>query len=202
MSVKRKVYVKPVDSISHCLRMLMNNLNHFILMAEYNHRMNNQIINVISDLSDEKLNQDLGAYFSSILGTLNHILVGDIIWLSRFCSHSAEYVTLRKILDLPKPSGLNDVLCSDLVSFKLLRNNVDTLISDWLKNEVNVNDFLKNVKYSNTKGVVSVRNFGELLSHLFNHQTHHRGQLSTLLYQQGIDVGVTDFLLEIPEASV
>ncbi|CAM3083108.1 DinB family protein [Moritella viscosa] len=53
--------------------------------------------------------------------------------------------------------------------------------------------------YSNTAGAVSERNFGALVSHLFNHQTHHRGQLSTILNQLDIDVGVTDLLIEIED---
>jgi len=53
--------------------------------------------------------------------------------------------------------------------------------------------------YANTAGVVSERNFGALVSHLFNHQTHHRGQLSTILNQLDIDVGVTDLLIEIED---
>jgi len=179
----------------------MNLLNHFILMADYNHRMNIQFSDVIDKLSDERTSEDLGAYFTSIMGTLNHILVGDIIWLSKFSTHSSHYIALKSVLDLPKPTGLNDILFPEFSSFKIARKKVDFLLSNWLKNEANLNDFTKNLEYSNTKGIISIRNFGELLCHLFNHQTHHRGQLSTLLNQQGLDVGVTDFLIEIPEMS-
>jgi uncharacterized damage-inducible protein DinB len=49
-----------------------------------------------------------------------------------------------------------------------------------------------------TRGIASEKNFAELLSHFFNHQTHHRGQVSTLLSQLGADVGITDFLVDIP----
>lgn len=179
----------------------MNLLGHFILMADYNHRMNTQFSDVIDKLSDERTNEDLGAYFTSIMGTLNHILVGDIIWLSRFSTHSSNYFELKGVLELPKPKGLNDILFPEFSSFKIAREKVDLLLSNWLQNEASENDFTKNLAYSNTKGIISTRNFGELLCHLFNHQTHHRGQLSTLLNQQGLDVGVTDFLLEIPEES-
>ena len=179
----------------------MNPLSHFILMADYNHRMNSQFSEVITKLSGEESSEDLGAYFTSIMGTLNHILVGDIIWLSRFSAHSNNYVTLKNILDLPKPNGLNDMIFPEFDSFKIAREKVDLLLSIWLKNEAKANDFTKNLEYSNTKGIISIRNFGELLNHLFNHQTHHRGQLSTLLNQKGLDVGVTDFLIEIPEMS-
>lgn len=48
-----------------------------------------------------------------------------------------------------------------------------------------------------TQGVISQRNFGKLASHLFNHRTHHQGQLTTVLNQIGLEIGVTDFLFEI-----
>lgn len=175
----------------------MKLLSHFILMADYNQRMNGQFSNVIATLSDEIVHQDLGAYFSSIIGTLNHILVGDIIWLTRFSSHETNYLVLKSILELPKPNGLNDMIFPDFSAFKIAREKVDILLSTWLKTEANENDFNKNLAYANTKGIISTRNFGELVCHLFNHQTHHRGQLSTLLNQQGLDVGVTDFLIDI-----
>ena len=168
-------------------------------MAKYNYRMNSQIFNAIKNLTGSDINEDRGAYFNSIIGTLNHILVGDIIWLRRLADHSNKYVTLKKMSDLPEPKGLDDILFSDIESVKTTRIKVDLLLCHWLENETHNEDFSRNLEYSNTKNIISRRNFGELLSHLFNHQTHHRGQLTTLLNQLGIDVGVTDFLLEIPD---
>jgi len=55
------------------------------------------------------------------------------------------------------------------------------------------------LSYRNTKGIEATKNLGLLLLHLFNHQTHHRGQASTLLSQSGVDVGVTDLLVIIPD---
>jgi uncharacterized damage-inducible protein DinB len=49
------------------------------------------------------------------------------------------------------------------------------------------------------RGEVQKKNFGSLLLHLFNHQTHHRGQVTTLLSQLSIDIGVTDLLECIPD---
>lgn len=55
------------------------------------------------------------------------------------------------------------------------------------------------LSYRNSKGVASRRRFGSLLTHFFNHQTHHRGQVTTLLSQAGVDVGVTDLLVRIAD---
>ena len=175
---------------------------HFKLMAKYNSRMNLQILNVIEQLDADTLLEDKGAFFHSILGSLNHILVGDIIWLSRFYKHSPNYSALKEVVSLPKPSKLNDILYPDLNSYKHVRQLIDGAILTWLNDNVQQADFERDLTYSNTAGVVSTRNFSELVSHLFNHQTHHRGQVSTLLNQLGHDIGSTDYLIDIPDKQI
>lgn len=56
----------------------------------------------------------------------------------------------------------------------------------------------ESLNYVNSKGVAAKQNFGWLIQHVFNHQSHHRGQVTTLLTQSGVDVGVTDMLYLIP----
>lgn len=177
----------------------MLSIEHYLLLANYNQRMNRQIYESIEFLHPETLLEDRGAFFKSILGTLNHILVGDLIWLQRFSSFSTRYNSLIKLSALPRPNGLDDLLYLDLSALKISREQVDASIVEWLKHEAHRDDFDKNLLYSNTAGVVSERNFGALVSHLFNHQTHHRGQLSTVLHQLNINVGITDFLIDIPD---
>ncbi|MFA0115644.1 DinB family protein [Vibrio sp. 10N.261.46.E11] len=177
----------------------MNLQSHFTLMSDYNQRMNNQFYRIVEELNDFDRTENRGAFFKSIIGTLNHILVGDLIWLTRFSKHSDRYVSLATLSDLPKPNGLDDVIIPDFTLLFETRKKVDFLICKWLKSEVEENDFKMLFEYSNSKGVVSKRDFGELVSHLFNHQTHHRGQLSTLFTQMKLDIGGTDFLSEIPD---
>ena len=172
---------------------------HYLLFAEYNQRMNGQLYQAIEPLSTETINQDRGLFFQSILGTLNHLLVGDLIWLRRFSYFSERYVSLASLVSWPVPTSLSDIRYRDFSELKQARESLDRLIVEWLTNEVYSEDFIHKLVYANTAGVVSERNFGALISHLFNHQTHHRGQLTTVLSQLGIDVGVTDFLLEIPD---
>lgn len=161
--------------------------------------MNGQLYQAIEPLSIETINQDRGLFFQSILGTLNHLLVGDLIWLRRFGHFSDRYVSLASLVTWPVPTSLNDIIYRDFSELKQARESLDRLVINWLTNEVLSEDFSYQLVYANTAGVVSERNFGALISHLFNHQTHHRGQLSTVLNQLGVDVGVTDFLLEIPD---
>lgn len=177
----------------------MNILNHFQLLASYNQRLNEQVYQASERLSAAELEQDLGAFFKSILGTLNHLIVGDLLWLTRFSEHSPRYQSLARLAVYPKPSALNESRYDNLDACWIVRKDIDALVQEWLSNEVLEADFESDLTYRNSKGVVSSRNFSELVSHLFNHQTHHRGQISTLLYQKGVDIGVTDYLVDIPD---
>lgn len=172
---------------------------HFIRMADYNQRMNHQVYNACAKLTVDQLNRDCGAFFGSPLGILNHILVGDLLWLARFSLHGKGYQSLVALKALPSPVTLDEILFADLASLMAARHRVDTAIKQWLVTEVDDDDFNRTLRYRNSKGQVSEREFAGLVSHFFNHQTHHRGQLSTVLFQYDIDVGVTDLLIDIPD---
>jgi len=78
------------------------------------------------------------------------------------------------------------------------RAKLDLAIVAWTS-ELTEPDLKMHLTYHNTKGVAFSRVFGSLILHLFNHQTHHRGQVTTLLFQSGVDVGVTDLHALIPD---
>lgn len=81
----------------------MNGLQHFQTLAKYNARLNQQVLTAASSLSHDQLNEDRGAFFKSILGTLNHILVGDLLWLRRFfLNHGPDNQTFLKLTILDK----------------------------------------------------------------------------------------------------
>lgn len=171
---------------------------HFALMAQYNRRLNEQTFEAASHLDQEVLVKDKGAYFKSILGTLNHILVGDLNWLRRFAKHSSHYESLDKLADYPMPNKLDDILYKNFTELRRVRSCVDQVIIDWSTREAEQEDYDRAFEFVNSQGVSSTRNFGEVVSHFYNHQTHHRGQVSVLLSQLDLDVGVTDFLIDIP----
>lgn len=171
---------------------------HIRLLASYNQWFNGKIYDAAGELAHEKLVEDRHAFFRSILGTLNHILVGDIIWLKRFAGHPAHHRALEPIRARPRPEALDTILHEDLASLAGDRRSVDELIIAWAE-EITDDDLLHPLEYRNMKGVPGRKLFGTLVLNLFNHQTHHRGQVTTLLSQEGIDVGVTDLLALIPE---
>ncbi len=180
----------------------MDSQQHFKLLANYNQRMNQQVYTTARQLDNQTLNKDLGAFFGSILGSLNHIMVGDIFWLLRFETLSDRYLSLRQLRKLPKPKALDDIIFPTLDELQASRELVDNIIIDWVCNELKAEDLNLDLTYKTAKGVTGQRNFAEVLSHLFNHQTHHRGQISTLLSQHHLDIGTTDFLIDIPDNAV
>lgn len=172
--------------------------DNFILMANYNEQMNRGIYNAVSSISADDFTQNRGAFFGSISGTLNHILVGDTIWLKRFAQHPSPLKSLDTLNTLPAPTNLDTILFSDFEALKQAREQIDQVIT--LFSQELTDDLLSSsLTYKNTKGDTFTKNFGSLIQHLFNHQTHHRGQVSTLLSQMGIDIGVTDLLVYISD---
>jgi len=178
----------------------MSALNQFVLFAEYNKLMNQRIMAAASQLSCAGLTSDRGAFFKSVLGTLNHILVGDIIWLNRFVSHPASSEALESITRLEHPEALNTMLFDDLESLRAERENVDEIIIDWIAS-LSESDMEDHLSYQNMAGEPQNKRVESLISHLFLHQVHHRGQATTLLSQSGVDFGDTDILEIIGETS-
>ena len=167
-------------------------------MAEYNKLMNKRIFEASKKLSNSKLNEDKGAFFKSIIGSLNHIMIGDILWLKRFSAHPGEYVALKKMESFLKPNKLDQELFSDINTFHIERIKLDKIILE-LCNELKDSDIDKPLKYINFKEEKHFKRFGDLILHVFLHQIHHRGQVTTLLSQENIDFGDTDLPEIVPE---
>jgi uncharacterized damage-inducible protein DinB len=171
--------------------------NQIVLMATYNEWMNTKLYEAAGKLSPQALAADRKAFFGSILGTLNHIAVGDTVWLQRFATHPAHYAALDPVRQLPAPVSLDQILCPDLAALSAHRAMLDSVIVRWAA-ELKEEHLGHMLEYRNVKGIPGRRLFSSLVMHFFNHQTHHRGQATTLLHQAGQDVGVTDLLALIP----
>ena len=168
-----------------------------LVMAEYNHWMNRRIFEVAAKLSEDKLFEDRGAFFGSLFNTLNHIAVADLIWLHRFTQHRRLNGIRAALSSLPNPTTLTQPLADTLAELGELRTKIDQAILD-LARSITSEHSTETLHYSTTAGQKQAKNFGLLLQHFFNHQTHHRGQASTLLFQAGVDIGVTDLNALIP----
>jgi uncharacterized damage-inducible protein DinB len=178
----------------------MSILEQFKLFADYNRLMNQRILESACKLTDEQLKSDRGAFFKSVLGTLNHILVGDIIWLKRFHRHPAHRKALEYLDRLDQPESLDRLLFDDIEAMKAEREKIDEVIISWINglSESDIDDYLL---YENMAGISQSKPIESLISHLFLHQVHHRGQATTLMSQSGVDFGETDLLELIPDHS-
>jgi len=171
----------------------VNRIEHIALMANYNQWMNRKLYDAASTLSDAELLMDRQAFFGSILGTLNHVALGDTVWLKRFARHPAGYTALTPLEAIAAPVDLRQLAFADIRELTTHRAWLDQLIIDWA-HTVREPDLDQRLHYSNMRGVTADKPFFSLLVHFFNHQTHHRGQATTLLSQAGLDVGTTDLL--------
>ncbi len=144
-------------------------------MARYNRWQNENLYGVADTLSDAERRRERGAFFGSIHATLNHLLWGDRIWMSRLAG-------------LPKPdAGIPQSvsLNADWNELKRERAALDAVIVDWadridaaaLDGELTYFSGAINAQVSKPRWV--------LVTHMFNHQTHHRGQVHCLLTQAG-----------------
>jgi uncharacterized damage-inducible protein DinB len=148
--------------------------------ARYNHWMNQKVYEVCAGIDDAERRRDRGAFFKSIHGTLNHLLFGDRVWMGRLSGR--QYAVA--------PMGVD--LYDDFEELRAARAAMDQDILDWTAGltEAWLREPL--TWTSGVDGRTRSRPRWLLASHLFNHQTHHRGQLTTLLCQMGRDVGSTD----------
>jgi len=167
-------------------------------MARYNQWVNRQLYDKVELLPAAEIAKDRDAFFGSILGTLNHILVGDMFWLRRFASSKQCKDALDPIREMTMPSSLRDVLFNDIQMLQSKREEMDALILNFSATW-NEEILASPIRYRNMAGEKHEQALGALLQHFFNHQTHHRGQVTTLLFQAGVDPEATDLIMMLME---
>jgi uncharacterized damage-inducible protein DinB len=147
--------------------------HHFAMMAAYNRWANGRVYEAAAGLSDEELNRETGAFFPTLLRTLNHIIVADRIWMKRFTGEGEA------------PAALDTVLFPALPALRIAREAEDRRIAGWV-------DGLSETELAGRFTYVTVTDMRTVsqrltpaLAHFFNHQTHHRGQAHTILTTLG-----------------
>ncbi len=156
--------------------------NQYQLMAQYNQWMNQKLYKVCTEVSDDIRKKDVGLFFKSIHSTLNHILYGDRAWLGRFQSGGQT----------PEGLQMGQDLLDDFVQLQIGRKKtdqdilewVDTLDEQWLRKPFSF------VSQGDGKKRTMIAWY--YVVHMFNHQTHHRGQITAALSQLGFNYGSTD----------
>ena len=149
-------------------------------MARYNRWMNERLYELCAGIPDDERRRDRGAFFRSIHGTLNHILYADLAFLSRFTG------------DPPEVPPLGVTLYERFEELREVRQRIDERLLEWSAG-LSESWLAASFTYtSKVDGAERTLPTWILVAHLFNHQAHHRGQLTTLLSQMGHDPGVTD----------
>jgi uncharacterized damage-inducible protein DinB len=159
--------------------------HYCVVMATYNSWMNEKMYALCERLTDVDRKRDLGAYFRSIHSTLNHILACDLMFLASF-TDDAAFVECE--------GDLHD----NFTELWQERERVDSQTLEWAK-AVSPEWLTAPSTYTHYEdGAARTVTQAFWVVHMFNHQTHHRGQITTLLTQLGHDIGSTDLHMSVP----
>ena len=157
---------------------------HAQLMARYNRWQNQSLYGAADRLPDVERKRSRGAFFESIHGTLSHLLFGDQIWMHRFTQSTP----------LPRAKSIAESVTAipDWNELKAERVALDETIIAWT-DAMRSSDLEGDLGwYSAAMGRQVTKPRWELITHMFNHQTHHRGQVHCLLTQNGLKMADTD----------
>ena len=155
---------------------------HFAMMAAYNAWCNERIYEVAAQLSEADYHADRRAFVRSVSGTLNHLLVADRIWLKRFTGKGEA------------PNRLDAILFENLSDLREARQREDERIIAYVES-LSEADIAGRIRYRTISNPVEIEQpLASTLTHFFNHQTHHRGQVHCLLTGFGLDAPVLDLI--------
>lgn len=161
--------------------------------AKYNREFNERLFEQLQGLRDDDRKRNMGAFFGSVHGTLNHILLADRIWLGRFSRAFPGMSSLQGAALLHEFSSLRQELYADFSQLRIQRSTTDAVIVDWAE-DLTDELLASRMSYRSGKGERREHPAWVAVAHMFNHQTHHRGQVTTLLHQLGHDPGITDYI--------
>src|SRR3984957_11077999 len=162
---------------------------HFATMANYNEWANARLFRTAGTLNEALYRKDVGAYFKSLHGPLNHLLVADRIWMRRLTGEGDQ------------PDKLSTILFDDLPSLRAARVEEDSRIIGFVQG-LEERDFEEVCDYRTLNGTPQRQRRREILAHLFNHEAHHRGQAHAILTVLGVsEPDPLDLLIMLREAS-
>lgn len=162
----------------------------FQMFAGYNEWANARLYAAVAELPDAEYRADHGAFFKSVHGTLNHLLVGDRVWMQRLTGEGDA------------PTSLDAILCDDLKSLRAARTEEDARIIAFVAGLSDA-DLARKVRYRTISRPAEIeQELGYALPHVFNHQTHHRGQVHGLLTRITGDAPSLDLILYQRETGI
>jgi uncharacterized damage-inducible protein DinB len=167
----------------------MNAHEHFSSLARYNVWAAKRLLKACEPLTDEQYRRDVGLFFKSIHGTLNHLLVGEhLLWYPRFAKGISPKLTLDMEAE-PDRDRLAQALRGGAANWLTLIESLP------------VERFEGKLSYTTTNGQAVSLPFAATLNHVFNHSTHHRGQITAALTMLGQPCPVLDLVYMLVEES-
>jgi uncharacterized damage-inducible protein DinB len=163
---------------------------YFRQLASYNTWANERIYAAAAELSDAERKAKRPSFFGSIHATLNHILVADRIWLSRLTAKPGGTLVSKPA----EITGLNQELYENFDELRAARVKEDARIATVIGRYTDADLTIK-LDYANMAGEERHTPMAQVLAHVFNHQTHHRGQVHGLLSHTQIAPPSLDMIL-------
>ncbi|REL25984.1 damage-inducible protein DinB [Thalassotalea euphylliae] len=173
---------------------------NFQMMAHYNQRINRQLLTICRQQPGALLNQPTGSFFETIIDYWNHLLFGDLILLGRLADNRIANFSPEILAGLPTPQSPTDRYFESLDELIDARQQLDQLIITFCQ-QLTEQDCTTHIRYTTTEGDEISKLAGDVIQHLFNHQTHHRGQLTCVMSQFGIDYACMDLPVVVSEGS-
>lgn len=162
--------------------------DYCVTMARYNAWQNRQVIAAFAGLDEAALRADRGAFFGSLMATANHLLWGDRMWLSRFTGRPGPAV----------PGSQSTGFSETPADWEIARYHTDGEILLWAERLRAVDLAGDLTWYSGLTQAEVAKPISLCIVHMFNHQTHHRGQIHAMLTAAGAKGAVSD-LAFMPE---
>lgn len=166
---------------------MINSKENLLLLAQYNVWATQRLVEALAPVSDQHFYQDTGLFFNSIFGTLNHLLLGEHrLWYARFALNQSPV------------SALNQIVHSDR---NLLLNDLRQKSNNWViwLNQLDQSVLQGNLNYKTASGQAMCLPFAATLLHVFNHGTHHRGQITAAMTALGYGCPELDLVYMLVE---
>lgn len=163
---------------------------HFQRMAAYNRWANARLYEAVGQLSPAEIAAPRSGFFPSLLKTLNHLLVGDTVWIVRLEGTGSHGIT-----------SLEQILHTDFAALRAARTAMDDRIVAFV-DRLAPSRLAEDLVYRTVAGDPMRTQVAQVLAHFFNHQTHHRGQAHAMLSDAKVSPPVLDliyFLRDHPE---
>jgi len=165
------------------------NKDSFRILVQYNIWATQRLCESLKSVSDDDFNKDVGLYFKSIVGTLNHLLLGEhYLWYSRFKQGISPAIALNTMIQTKKTALLDELQEKSKNWIEFLEQlDEKTLNAD--------------LTYKRVSGQELTLTYAATLMHVFNHGTHHRGQITAAMTGSGYACPELDLVYMLVEQS-